>query len=67
MLKLKYSSTVMQGKRKLSECHTRFFFQFEFNNCKAYAYSGHCNSLAIMMCWNFYWVKGVFVHENKRI
>ena len=25
MLIIKYSSTVMQGKRKLCECHTRFF------------------------------------------
>ena len=24
MLIIKYSSTVMQGKRKLCECHTRF-------------------------------------------
>ena len=26
MLIIKYSSSVMQGKRKLCECHTRFFF-----------------------------------------
>ena len=25
MLVIKYSSTIMQGKRKLCECHTRFF------------------------------------------
>ena len=26
MLIIKYSSTLMLGKRKLCECHTRFFF-----------------------------------------
>ena len=29
MLIIKYSSTVMQGKRKLCECQIRFFFEIE--------------------------------------
>ena len=28
MMIIKYSSTVMYGKKKLCECHTRFFWEF---------------------------------------
>ena len=34
MLIIKYSSTVMQGKRKLCECHTRFFFIVRIQDLK---------------------------------
>ena len=54
MMIIKYSSTAMQGKRKLCECHTRFFFLVILNN--------HLDWKDIVLYRNYYCISA----ERKR-